>query len=375
MAPSGRHTAMAAKGDTLSRLALASRRGGAVQWHLKTRHPNLSLATRVGACLKLDLGARAVHRTQHLNGGIGVAMQELREADASAHYNSAVLHASGIVGSDVAALASAPAEARTQHYRDMAHLLRFLGEAQLPCVAVLDGCVSGGSLGVGAHAAACVVTERTRASLPGALETPSSPASSVRSSAAANVQRGERQGSHAHARSRRHLRTCSPRVPRAPCHPAVRCAGPAHGFVPESFAAYQLSRLPQPGLAQYVALTGASLRGTELVELGLATHATESQAVERITTQLRHQRVRHLGRTLRNVELACIEPEAEVPPAPARPLRPPTPPAHAARPRRPQLAPRARARPARSTRTRRRRDAGVVMRGAAVRAWRGAGSR
>lgn len=132
--------------------------------------------------------------------------------------------------------------------------MRTLGEGRLPCVAILDGCVSGGALGVGAHAAACVVTERTRLSLP----------------------------------------------------------GPTYGFVPEAFAAYQLARLPQPGLGSYLALSGATLTGPELAELGLATHVTESQAVERLTNELRHQRVRHLGRTVRTLEVACIEPrEAE----------------------------------------------------------------
>jgi len=77
--------------------------------------------------------------------------------------------------------------------------------------------------------------------------------------------------------------------------------------VPESFASYQLARLPS-GLGAYLALTGAALTSQELVELGLATHATESQAVARIETELGEQRERHLGRLLRNVEIACIEP-------------------------------------------------------------------
>jgi len=128
-----------------------------------------------------------------------------------------------------------------------------LGEATLPCVAVLDGCVSGGAVGLGAHAAACVVTERTRVTLP----------------------------------------------------------GPAHGCLPESFAAFQLSRLPMAGVGTYLALTGAALSGQEMVELGLATHATESQSVERLVDELRHQRARHLGRTLRTLETALIEPKRE----------------------------------------------------------------
>jgi len=83
--------------------------------------------------------------------------------------------------------------------------------------------------------------------------------------------------------------------------------GPAFGFVPESFASYQLARLPR-GLGTYLALTGATLSAREMVELGLATHATESKSLRRVNDILNEQSTRHLGRTLRNVEEVCIEP-------------------------------------------------------------------
>ena len=77
--------------------------------------------------------------------------------------------------------------------------------------------------------------------------------------------------------------------------------GPAHGFLSESFAAYQLTRLPEEyeGVGPYLMLTGASLTGQELFDIGIATHSTESQAVGRLEAELRNQRVRHLGRTIR----------------------------------------------------------------------------
>ena len=260
---------MAAKGaETLARLALGSRPGGANKWRLDKYYGDLNLQRRVGACLRLDLGARAARRVSHLNGGALKALEALREAEAGAHFRSAVLYASDIVGSDIAALVAAPETAREAHFDEVAQLLRTLGEGALPCVAILDGCVSGGALGVGAHASACVVTERTRASLP----------------------------------------------------------GPSHGYVPEGFVSYQLSRLPHAGLGCYLALTGAALTGQEMVELGLATHATESQAVGRIVHELSHQRARHLGRTLRNIEgvphaLAVPQPLHSRPHDPCQPRR------------------------------------------------------
>lgn len=120
---------------------------------------------------------------------------------------AAVIHASGILGSDARALRRETPVERAKHYQSVTNLLRTLGAGELPTVAILDGMVSGAALGIGAHANACIVTERTRLSLP----------------------------------------------------------GPAYGFVPESFATYQLARLPA-GLGAYVALTGAALTGQVLAD-------------------------------------------------------------------------------------------------------------
>ena len=175
---------------------------------------------------------------------------ELARASESTRLRSAVLHVGGTTGSDATQLRNATPVDRATHFQDVANLVRTVGEAKLPVVAMLDGCATGGALGLGAHATACVVTERTRVALP----------------------------------------------------------GPLHGFVPESFASFQLARLPVPGLGAYVALTGAALSGQELVEVGLATHSTESQASWRIERELTRQRSRHLGQLLRTIELGCIEP-------------------------------------------------------------------
>ena len=160
--------------------------------------------------------------------------------------NSVVLNVSGVTGSKVEV---ANERART-HFSGLASFIRTLGESSLPSVAILDGCVAGSALGIGVHASACVATERTRLTLP----------------------------------------------------------GPAFGFVPESFASYQLMRLPKPGLGAYLALTGAGLSGAEMKEVGLATHLCESQAVGRVEQELLQQRTSHVGGTLRNVELGCVEP-------------------------------------------------------------------
>lgn len=178
------------------------------------------------------------------------ADSQLREAARAIGINSTLLDAGNTTGSDTMAMGDMDPPNVAKHYQAAANLCRTLGEAQLPTVAVLDGFVSGAAVGLGAHASACVVTERTRVSL----------------------------------------------------------LGPLFGAVPESFAAYQLARLPQPGLGAYLALTGASLTGQEMLEAGLATHSTESQALWRIEDELDAQRHRHLGRTLRNLDLACIEP-------------------------------------------------------------------
>lgn len=201
------------------------------------------VSREVGSATRVALGPSSLRAAELL-----AAQSELARAERGV-VSTAVLHASGTSGSDVRALSRAPAVERAKHYQSIANLVRTLGIGKLPTIAVLDGSVTGAALGVGAHASACVVTERTRLSLP----------------------------------------------------------GPAYGFVPESFASYQLARLPG-GLGAYLSLTGAALSGQELIELGLATHSTEYQAVHRIESEVGHQRVRRLGRSLRNLELACIEP-------------------------------------------------------------------
>lgn len=245
--------ASAAAKKHLEKLTYTARRAGPQKWYMKQSMDLARVTERVGTCLKIDLGVRAVERASHLNGGVAPAVAALREAESGVHYRSAIIDASDTVGSDINALVAAAPTERATYYRNLAHLLRTLSESELPTVAVLDGCVSGGGIGIGAHANACVVTERTRASLPGAT----------------------------------------------------------HGFVPEGFVAYQLSRLALPGVGAYLALTGASLSGAEMHELGLATNITESQTVGRVINELRHQRARHLGRALRCVEVACIEPRDE----------------------------------------------------------------
>lgn len=114
-----------------------------------------------------------------------------------------------------------------KHFEHLSALARTLGEGSQPVVVTLDGHITGSSVGLSLHASSCIVTERTRISLP----------------------------------------------------------GPAYGFVPESFGAYQLARLPR-GLGAYLCLTGASLSGGEMVDLGLATHQTESQSLPRIDEAL-----------------------------------------------------------------------------------------
>ena len=172
-------------------------------------------------------------------------------AAAGVHYKAAVIDASNITGSDVAALAAAPGEERASHYRDVAHLLR--SSVRRSCrQSPSSTAASPAARLASARTSICVVTERTRA-----------------------------------------------------CYP-----GPAYGFLTESFAAYQLTRLPEEyqGVGAYLMLTGATLTGQELVDIGLATHSTESQAIGRIEAEVRHQRARHLGRTIRTVETGLIEP-------------------------------------------------------------------
>lgn len=180
------------------------------------------VAREVCSATRITLGPSSLRSSDVL-----AVQAELARAERGT-VNTGVLHAGRSSGSNVRDLAQATAVERAKHFQIVANLMRTLGLSKLPTIAVLDGQATGIALGIGAHASACVVTERTRLSLP----------------------------------------------------------GPAFGFVPESFASYQLARLPG-GLGAYLSLTGASLSGPELVELGLATHATESQAVHRIEAEVR----------------------------------------------------------------------------------------
>ena len=68
------------------------------------------LPKRVGTCLKLDLAPWAP--TPHLAAAANASLEAIREAAAGVHYKAAVIDASNITGSDVAALAAAPGEER-----------------------------------------------------------------------------------------------------------------------------------------------------------------------------------------------------------------------------------------------------------------------
>ncbi|KAL1504214.1 hypothetical protein AB1Y20_010623 [Prymnesium parvum] len=194
------------------------------------------------------------HMLRHRLSGSRVSMPDIASLSASLNEASRRFHISSALvacnarGSALPQLRSS-AEGAAEHYSSLSALLRRMGEAELPTIVTINGHVTGAAAGVAAHAAACVVTERACMSLP----------------------------------------------------------GPAFGFVPESFASYQLARLPR-GLGAYLALTGATLSAREMVELGLATHATESKSLRRVNDILNEQSTRHLGRTLRNVEEVCIEP-------------------------------------------------------------------
>ena len=174
---------------------------------------------------------------------------ELKSAGAGVKIHTALIDASWVTGSDTRKLATRSPEHVADHFHDVASLVCTLGEAPLPAVAILDGMVMGGALGIGAHASACVVTERTR----------------------------------------------------------MRLLGPQFGFLPESFASFALSKLPFPGLGAYLALTGALLTGPEMADVGLATHTTESHTVPRLHEELSRQRQRALGLSLRNLEIRCVE--------------------------------------------------------------------
>jgi len=155
------------------------------------------------------------------------------------------------LGSDLALLhttESSPEE-RAQHFRSVADLVRQIGESHLPVVAAFGGPLSGCALGVVAHARHFIATERSRFAL----------------------------------------------------------TGPAHGYVPESFALYQLARLPQ-AIGTYLALTGAALGGQELYQLGLASHFSESQALHRLEVNLSRQAIRGGGHLSALIDEVCVMP-------------------------------------------------------------------
>jgi len=197
--------------------------------------------SEVGACLLLRL-QRPRLRTQDIK----LVQSQLAAASKRHSLNSMLVSGFGR-GSDLLAVRSQSAGA--EHFKGLGALARTLGESSFPVAVTLDGHVTGAAVGIGAHASTCVVTERTRISLPGV----------------------------------------------------------AYGFVPEAFCGYQLARMPR-GLGAYLSLTGASLSGGEMIDLGLATHMTESQALWRVEEAMGLQHDPHLGRTLRAIDEACIAP-------------------------------------------------------------------
>ncbi|WP_417524430.1 enoyl-CoA hydratase/isomerase family protein [Marinovum sp.] len=120
-------------------------------------------------------------------------------------------------GGDVAALYAAGKAGRFEEviafWRDMYALDLQIAELKTPYVAFMDGITMGAGVGIGAHGAHRVVTERTMFALP-------------------------------------------------------ECG---IGLVPDVGASYLLAALPE-GIARYIALTGARLRGADCVALGLADH-------------------------------------------------------------------------------------------------------
>jgi enoyl-CoA hydratase/carnithine racemase len=184
---------------------------------------------------------------------VRIMRQEVDESQEDERVHSMAIRpvAPCIAGSDVAALHADTAESRSDHFDSIAHLCRALGESQVPVVAMLDGNLQGPALGLAAHARFSVVTDRTRLLL----------------------------------------------------------AGPEFGFVPESFATHQLARLPS-GLGAYLCLTGAALGGAELKELGLATHYTEAQALERLEVEMGLQPERSARQLEGILDDACLAPPA-----------------------------------------------------------------
>lgn len=65
----------------------------------------------------------------------------------------------------------------------------------------------------------------------------------------------------------------------------------AIGLSPDVGASYFLSRLREPGLGMYLALTGARLNGAQMKEVGLATHCVKAENVGELMTKLQRTEV------------------------------------------------------------------------------------
>ena len=176
----------------------------------------------------------AVHRqaTQLRPEGVEAIHRAVREAQYRHSTDAVIFQPDGeavenVAGSDVEALRDEPAAAWAEHYGAVARLIRDVGESSATTIALLAGRTSGWSAGLALHSNFTVATEQTALSMP----------------------------------------------------------GPAEGRLAESFALYHAARLPG-ALGMYLALTGAALSGPELRTLGLATHLTESQALERVAGEV-----------------------------------------------------------------------------------------
>ena len=89
-------------------------------------------------------------RPPHVSGCSDIEA-EIKAAAKGVKVHTAMLDASGITGSHVREMTGLTPGAAAAHFSAVASLLRTLGEAPMPVVAVLDGVVSGSALGVGAQ--------------------------------------------------------------------------------------------------------------------------------------------------------------------------------------------------------------------------------
>jgi len=203
----------------------------------------------VGRCAVLRLQRPALDPET-----VGLLQRDLDARGAQHAVSSVAIRCAerALVGSDLHALHAAEPAGRATHFQAVANLCRTLGESPVPVTAMLDGNLSGSALGLAAHSRFCVVTDRTRLTLPGA----------------------------------------------------------EFGCVPESFASHQLARLPG-GVGAYLALTGAALSGAELLQLGLATHLTEAHAFERMEDELGMQASRGVERTAAVLADTCLVPPSD----------------------------------------------------------------